>query len=45
MKKLLLITLTFFTVSITAATTYSMEAFQCNYVNGKGYSDVKKVLP
>ena len=33
MKKLLLITLTTFAVSLTAATTYSMEGFQCNYLD------------
>jgi len=45
MKKIILITLTFFTFSLTAATTYSMEAYQCNFADGKSYADVQKIIP
>ena len=45
LKKLIVLSLAFYSISLTAATTYSMEAFQCNYVNGKDYSDAQKILP
>ena len=45
LKKLIVLAIALYSISLTAATTYSMEAFQCNYVNGKDYSDVQKILP
>ena len=43
--KTITITLSIWTTSVAADTTYAMEAFQCNYVNGKDYSDAQKVVP
>lgn len=44
-KKYIILFSSLYVFSLVADTTYSMEAFQCNYVNGKNYSDVQKVLP
>ena len=44
-NKTLIITLSFWITSLSSDTTYAMEAFQCNYVDGKNYSDVQKVVP
>ena len=43
--KTITITLSIWTTSVAADTTYAMEAFQCNYLNGKDYSDAQKVVP
>ena len=43
--KILILSISICSFSLLADTTYSMEAFQCNYVDGKDYSDVKKILP
>ena len=37
--------MTIWATLLSADTTYSMEAFQCDFVDGKDYSDVQKVVP
>jgi hypothetical protein len=44
-NKIILLYITIWVTSLSADTTYSMEAFQCDFVNGKDYSDVQKVVP
>jgi hypothetical protein len=45
LNKIILLYITIWVTSLSADTTYSMEAFQCDFVNGKDYSDVQKVVP
>ena len=44
-NKIFIVALACCSLSITAATTYSMEAYQCNFADGKSYTDVQRIIP